>query len=649
MTRLPRLVSGPFAGASRRLATAAHPHGTFSNQSRLPSLPVPSLENETIPLLLNTLRPLAWTDAEWKAVNAKAAEFAAPGGIGQELQKRLLKDAEGKRNWLDDLWLHKAYVEYRDSSVLNVSYYLTMLTEPSDYPKELRQEPPAPGTFSDYQVRRAAGWTSLLLDYKELVDSEKLPAEYMDKQKTVPFSMDQYGKFFGGTRVPGDVADTILVPFPAKARHIILMIKDQMYVVDVVGKHGERVPISQIEHLFKHAIEDARVSKLQPAIGQLSTADRDTYYKSYTHLRSLSDRNRKNVDIMNDALFVINLDDYNTGAPLDYGKDEDLEARARQFLHGGPECRNRWVDKSLQFVCANDGRGGVMGEHTPTDGASCNTIVGWVLNQEPAKDPAHVDRSYHLPAPKKLEWDVDAQIAADIGAARTFSAEQIADLESKVCYFDEYGAGWVKAHLKVSPDAFFQMMLQLTWARMYAHPTATYESASTRQFFNGRTETCRTLSVASEQFTRNFGRVPAATSITQLREACAQHIAYMKLATAGKGVDRHLLGLSCQLREGDARPALLDDVVYKRGSKWMLSTSNLSVSDKTMAGFGPVYPDGYGSNYNLQDNWLTASVTARNACKTTNAATFKQVLIESLRDVRKAAEQAEHKAAAKGG
>ena len=122
------------------------------------------------------------------------------------------------------------------------------------------------------------------------------------------------------------------------------------------------------------------------------------------------------------------------------------------------------------------------------------------------------------------------------------------------------------------------------------------ESASTRKYLLGRTEVCRTLSVSSEQFARNFGKVPAATSIQQLRDACTAHINYMKLATDGRGVDRHMLGLSNMLQAGEKMPAFLEDVVYKRGSKWLLSTSNLSVSDNTMAGFGPVYVDGYGSN-----------------------------------------------------
>lgn len=62
-------------------------------------------------------------------------------------------------------------------------------------------------------------------------------------------------------------------------------------------------------------------------------------------------------------------------------------------------------------------------------------------------------------------------------------------------------------------------------------------------------------------------------------------------------------------------------------------------------GFGPVYVDGLGSNYNCANNFFTASVTARNQCKTTNANAFKDQLLKSLQDVRKTFDEAKTKEA----
>lgn len=53
---------------------------------------------------------------------------------------------------------------------------------------------------------------------------------------------------------------------------------------------------------------------------------------------------------------------------------------------------------------------------------------------------------------------------------------------------------------RLSPDAYIQMALQLAWYKATGTYTATYETASTRLFLHGRTETIRTLSLASIAF-----------------------------------------------------------------------------------------------------------------------------------------------------
>ncbi len=58
--------------------------------------------------------------------------------------------------------------------------------------------------------------------------------------------------------------------------------------------------------------------------------------------------------------------------------------------------------------------------------------------------------------------------------------------------------------VKLSPDAFVQMALQLAYYRQYGEPCPTYESASTRGFLHGRTETVRSCSVDSVTFTKAF-------------------------------------------------------------------------------------------------------------------------------------------------
>lgn len=58
--------------------------------------------------------------------------------------------------------------------------------------------------------------------------------------------------------------------------------------------------------------------------------------------------------------------------------------------------------------------------------------------------------------------------------------------------------------VKCSPDAYVQMVLQLAYYRHYGTWTPTYESASTRLFLGGRTETVRSCSVDSVAFVKGF-------------------------------------------------------------------------------------------------------------------------------------------------
>lgn len=55
---------------------------------------------------------------------------------------------------------------------------------------------------------------------------------------------------------------------------------------------------------------------------------------------------------------------------------------------------------------------------------------------------------------------------------------------------------------RVSPDSFIQQALQLAWYKDQGYVSATYESASTRGFLHGRTETIRSVTADSRTFVK---------------------------------------------------------------------------------------------------------------------------------------------------
>ena len=49
------------------------------------------------------------------------------------------------------------------------------------------------------------------------------------------------------------------------------------------------------------------------------------------------------------------------------------------MLHG--DGRNRWYDKAMQFIVFANGKAGMLGEHSMSDGMPSATVVDWMLTQ----------------------------------------------------------------------------------------------------------------------------------------------------------------------------------------------------------------------------------------------------------------------------
>ena len=91
----------------------------------------------------------------------------------------------------------------------------------------------------------------------------------------------------------------------------------------------------------------------------------------------------------------------------------------------------------------------------------------------------------------RIQHDVNGKYS---GPSNNKKASQlIRETQLNVYTFDGYGGTALKA-AKLSPDAAIQMNLQLAYHATHGQCTPTYETASTRQFQHGRTETIRTLS-----------------------------------------------------------------------------------------------------------------------------------------------------------
>jgi carnitine O-acetyltransferase len=114
--------------------------------------------------------------------------------------------------------------------------------------------------------------------------------------------------------------------------------------------------------------------------------------------------------------------------------------------------------------------------------------------------------------PVKLTWKIDSFVSKGIKDAQIFVDQLIGDSDLGVIHFNDFGSDWIKKYgrffrltsAKVSPDAFVQICLQLTYYRINRKLAPTYETASVRKYAHGRTETCRSLSLELANFVKIF-------------------------------------------------------------------------------------------------------------------------------------------------
>ena len=540
-------------------------------EDSLPRLPVPSLE-ETASRYLKSVHAVV-SDAEYERTKKAVETFIRPGGQGQTLQERLLaRAADPKRaNWLTEWWNSAAYLSYRDPVIPYVSYFYSYKDD------RARREP----------AKRAAAVTSAALEFKKQVDEGSLEPEYMRGQ---PIAMSSYEYMFNCSRVPGDVED-----FPRKYQakdneHIVVVRKNQFFKVPLVV-NGEKLNVSELQKQFERIYE---IAQRAPPVGVLTVANRDLWNDARKKLLAADPANEQTLRDIESAGFLVCLDD---ATPV------TLEERARQYWHG--DGSNRWFDKPLQFIINDNGTAGFMGEHSMMDGSPTHRVNDHLNNLifNNKIDLSEKAVRSNLPDPRPIGFKVNDAVQESINEATKEHRQQVGNHDLVVQAYQGYGKGLIKK-FKCSPDAYVQMLIQLAYFKMYGKNRPTYESASTRKYKEGRTETIRSCSDDSTAFCKahHDPSVPREEVVRILRTALASHSKYTADAGDGHGVDRHLFGLKKLLQQGESLPELYQDPAYGYSSSWYLSTSQLSSEYFNGYGWSQVIDDGFGIAYMINEN-----------------------------------------------
>uniref|UniRef100_A0A672GXD7 Choline O-acetyltransferase n=1 Tax=Salarias fasciatus TaxID=181472 RepID=A0A672GXD7_SALFA len=575
-----------------------HLKGLCTDQG-LPKLPLPALK-DTLDTYLRCMKHLL-TEEQFSKTQNIVRQFGAPGGVGELLQGKLM---ERRENEVYDYWLNDMYLNNRLALPVNSSPAMV-------FPQQ---------NFRIFFSRFAAHLISGVLEYKSLLDARALPVDFARGQLAgTPLCMEQYYRLFTSYRLPGPERDTLVAQESSvmpEPEHIIVACKNQFFVLDVVinfRRLNERDLLTQLEKIVKMA--DSEEERLPP-IGLLTSDGRTQWAESQLQCPAES-TNRDSLDMIERCLCLVCLDDA-TGAEI------NDSMRAMLMLHGGGAAKNggnRWYDKPMQFVVGADGCCGVVCEHSPFEGIVL--VVG-----SPSKLVRAASVS-ELPAPRRLRWKCSPEIHKLLSASADKLQRLVRNLDMNVYKFHNYGKDFIKKQ-KMSPDAYIQVALQLTYYRA----VSTYESASIRRFQEGRVDNIRSAT-------------PEASILFSYPQSNQNINANFVLkAITGMGIDNHLLGLREIAHEMKMeKPEVFKDEAYLISNHFILSTSQVVVPTtvEMFCCYGPVVPDGYGACYNPQSDHIVFCVSSFRESSHTCSAEFVKCLMQGLLDMRDLCQKYENK------
>jgi hypothetical protein len=374
---------------------------------------------------------------------------------------------------------------------------------------------------------------------------------------------------------------------------------------------------------------------------------------------------------------------------------------------------NRWYDRASSQIVSRNGVSMYQGEHSPMDAIVCATTPVDIVSKfsEDVKETGEVLKKMNCSTPGDLphqhqfdasvdgddrrqvqssieicQWVIPEPVQLMLLNAYAYHTGVAAGCHIAAFQNTRFGKATLRKH-RVHVDFLCQLAIQMAHCvdcaaceargdkrstsvdvreAVRRHFVATYESASTRVFQQGRTETVRSATLEMRHLieliipmifpsfpvisevapapnrewcetgkgpsTRPAGQFAALRAAFQAAQQ--KHLQLVKEASTGAGIDRHLMGLriaqtlvlqrsmpvaltpppsqpvdvAASASASSAVPVTLREAV-QRAQAFSLLTSQM-VGDTFLGGFAHVSPHGYGVCYYVQDHSIRACVSS---------------------------------------
>ncbi|XP_063471784.1 palmitoyl thioesterase CPT1C isoform X11 [Symphalangus syndactylus] len=604
-----------------RIFSGRHPM-LFSYQRSLPRQPVPSVQ-DTVRKYLESVRPvLSDEDFDWTAVLAQ--EFL-------RLQASLLQWYLRLKSWwasnyVSDWWEEFVYLRSRNPLMVNSNYYMM----------DFLYVTPTP-----LQAARAGNAVHALLLYRHRLNRQEIPPTLLMGMR--PLCSAQYEKIFNTTRIPGVQKDYIR--HLHDSQHVAVFHRGRFFRV---GTHSRNSLLSPraLEQQFQRILDDpSPACPHEEHLAALTAAPRGTWAQVRTSLKTQA---AEALEAVEGAAFFVSLDAEPAGLTRE-DPAASLDAYAHALLAG--RGHDRWFDKSFTLIVFSNGKLGLSVEHSWADCPISGHMWEFTLATEcfqlgystDGHCKGHPDPT--LPQPQRLQWDLPDQIHSSISLALRGAKILSENVDCHVFPFSLFGKSFIRrCHL--SSDSFIQIALQLAHFRDRGQFCLTYESAMTRLFLEGRTETVRSCTREACNFVRAMEDKEKTDPqcLALFRVAVDKHQALLKAAMSGQGVDRHLFALYIVSRFLHLQSPFLTQV---HSEQWQLSTSQIPVQQMHLfdvhhypdyvssgGGFGPADDHGYGVSYIFMgDDMVTFHISSKKSSTKTDSHRLGQHIEDALLDV----------------
>lgn len=572
-------------------------------------MPVPALSS-TKSKLLEWIEPLVSSE-QYEKTKYIVEDFFQKDGEAEKLQKKLhVWDNSREGSWLAPFW-DDLYLKHRESLPLTSNFNILLKTN------QLKH-----GLSHSELATKLSLLTAEL--YHSIMDEQLEPAYFRNQ----PLDMGQFKKVFRSVRTPQKHRDAFHVAdFDKKDNHIVILYKNHVYKVPVTNREGVYYSIENITEAIEKNVLSAQVEGVN--VGIFTAAERDIAAEIVTELKR-SNVNKETLQTIADALVIISIDEESEIA------EESLE---NLMLHP----TSKYFDKTMQIVITKNGGIGFNMEHSAVDGMMINKVVKYI-NNGLQNELSLQDCTSEIPSVVKKEWELTKEITERLEKLEQLYLERNKDFSLLSKTFADFGAEKIKK-LRISPDAFFHMALQLAQYRTYGFLRSVYEPVSVSFFREGRTECARATSMEKRNLVEAIESGETANEIlySLMQLASDAHSQRIRDCQRGQGVERHLYGLEQMYHLFgselgiDKLPEVFKDEGYLALRHDFISTSGMNYDNAKYRMFAPVVNDGHGLAYMIRENSITLNISSY----IHNEFKGKQLMnhmIEALNELREIAE-----------